>query len=287
MYCPWDILMHVVKLQNNPRVRPLAYWGNTSSNSIVRTLISQAHIETRKKIEDLINGKDIAVNLSEDLTHDELYQNKNDQNKNDQNKNESNIWKLMYLTGYLTKAQTTTGDGLTALVIPNKEIRTIFIDVVSDWFNDTLSKSDIQQFTNAAWDNDTKTMSHVITNVLYETISYQDIKDSFYHDILSELLRDSIIVNTDNPGLVPDKTCIVIEDGFHNRAIIFELNRADNFEDLDNKAAEALKQIKDKKYLSELAPHILSVLLYGIAFQDKNCSIRSEKIRLSDKSDPA
>ena len=176
--------MHVVKLQNNPRVRPLAYWGNTSSNSIVRTLISQAHIETRKKIEDLINGKDIAVNLSEDLTHDELYQNKNDQNKNDQNKNESNIWKLMYLTGYLTKAQTTTGYGLTALVIPNKEIRTIFIGVVSDWFNDTLSKSDIQQFTNAAWDNDTKTISHVITNVLYETISYQNIKDSFYHDIL-------------------------------------------------------------------------------------------------------
>ena len=86
---------------------------------------------------------------------------------------------------------------------------------------------------------------------------------------------------------MPDKTCIVIEDGFNNRAIIFELKRADNFEDLDNKAAEALKQIKDKKYLSELAPHILSVLLYGIAFQDKNCSIRSEKIRLSDKSDPA
>ena len=92
IYCPWNVLLYVDDLQRNASAKPKAYWNNTSGNAIVRTLIAQASLEARQKVEDLIDGKAIEENLAEDLTYDLVYD------------NESNIWSMMYLTGYLTKA---------------------------------------------------------------------------------------------------------------------------------------------------------------------------------------
>lgn len=37
VYCPWDVMNYVRDLQFDPDARPVSYWKNTSSNSIIRS----------------------------------------------------------------------------------------------------------------------------------------------------------------------------------------------------------------------------------------------------------
>ena len=64
--------------------------------------------------------------MEENLTYDYLHS------------SEDNLWSILYLTGYLTQARIDNlPDGLTALMIPNAEIREIFESTILKWFNDS------------------------------------------------------------------------------------------------------------------------------------------------------
>ena len=157
IYCPWDILAHIARLQKNPQAAPQPYWSNTSGNAVVKVLISRAGEDTRNKISTLLAGGAVAERLSEELTSDVVY------------KNERHIWSILYLTGYLTKAprQSDNADnGKTALVIPNKEVRMIFTDTVSLWFEDSLDKDALAPFVQALWDGDAETVRETLTRIL-------------------------------------------------------------------------------------------------------------------------
>lgn len=262
IYCPWDILAHIARLQKNPQASPQAYWNNTSSNAIVRTLVSSAGADTRDKIERLISGDAIEERLIEDLTYDRVYENVN------------NIWTMMYLTGYLTKAAVQPDSDSTALVIPNKEVRIIFTDTVTKWFEDSVKKMDLVPLVKALWDGDAAVVQKILCDILYDTISYFDNAESFYHGFMTGLLRGAGFVIKTNRESGLGRPDIIIEDGKNKRALIFELKRAATYEELDAKASEGLAQIKEKQYAIGLSPQIKTVLQYGVAFWKKECCVK-------------
>lgn len=62
---------------------------------------------------------------------------------------ENNLWSILYLTGYLTKAssehlpaQADTAAQTTALRIPNKEVKSIFAETIAKWFIEKIQISD-------------------------------------------------------------------------------------------------------------------------------------------------
>lgn len=70
------------------------------------------------------------MRIDENLTYDYLHA------------SEDNLWSILYLTGYLTRADTShlsapETDGVYALKIPNAEIREIFETTVIKWFDDS------------------------------------------------------------------------------------------------------------------------------------------------------
>ena len=263
VYCPWDILMHLSKLQKNPNALPQAYWNNTSSNSIVKTLIKRADSSVlRDKIEKLIEGGAVEEKLAEELTYDIVY------------KNERNLWTMLYLTGYLTKASKQSSNGLTALVIPNKAVRQIFTDTVFSWFEDKVAGDDLSSFVEALWSGDAVGLQQMLTEILYGTISYFDSAENYYHGFMSGLIRGAglSVYSNDEKGL--GRTDIVIEDGLNRRAIIIELKYAREFEELEAKAEEALKQIEERKYALGLGPRVKKVMNYGIAFWKKESCVK-------------
>ena len=262
IYCPWDVLQYVGDLQYDPESRPKAYWNNTSGNAIVRTLITQAGPEIRQKIEDLISGEAIEENLAEDLTYDLVY------------KNESNIWSMLYLTGYLTQASSQPDNDKNALVIPNKEVRNIFTTTVTAWFNESIKKQNLSAFTASVWDGDAAAVQTTLTDILYSTISYHDSAESFYHGFVTGLLRGAGFAISSNRENGLGRTDITIEDGLNKRAVIMELKYAPEYEDLEKKAGEALKQIEERKYAAGLPPNIRTVINYGIAFWKKECCVK-------------
>ncbi len=262
IYCPWDVLFYISDLQIDQHTKPQAYWNNTSGNAIVRTLINRAGNETREKIETLISGGVIEENISEELTYDVLYQ------------NEQNIWSVMYLTGYLTKAPKQPDNGNTALVIPNKEVRTIFTDTITQWFKDNFNKETLSPFVQALWDRDADTVQTTLRKILYSTISYYDNAENFYHGFVAGIIRGAGLTIRSNRESGLGRTDIVVEDKWNHRAIIIELKKAATPDDLEKKTDEALKQIEDRKYADGLPAQFKEILKYGMSFWEKECRVK-------------
>ena len=134
VYCPWDVINYCYALRADAKARPKAYWINTSGNDMVRRLIEKASDgTTQMEIERLIAGETITKTLNENLTHNEIDQ------------SIENIWSLLYMTGYLTAAESPDGDRY-RLRIPNREVRQIYMQQVLSWFRER-TQADTEKLT--------------------------------------------------------------------------------------------------------------------------------------------
>ena len=126
IYCPWDVINHVSVLQRKPDAKPENYRKDTSHNNIIRKFIELPGISVNDKFEKLLSGGSVQEPIIEDLTCDVAHS------------SENNLWSILYLTGYLTKAssehvpaQVDTAAQTTALRIPNKEVKSIFAETIA------------------------------------------------------------------------------------------------------------------------------------------------------------
>lgn len=142
IYCPWDVLNYANALQEQPDAKPKNYWKNTSHNSIVRSFISRTDLSVHEKFEKLLDGQSIKERICEDLTYDMLHS------------SESNLWSVLYLTGYLTKERNCEeiNDQEVCLRIPNEEIKSIFKETVIEWFRESIETLDRKKLFQMAGD---------------------------------------------------------------------------------------------------------------------------------------
>lgn len=127
VYCPWDVVNYVNLLHSEPDAKPAAFWANTSGNDILRKFLQIAKPRTKRELEKLIEGESITKKINKELTYRDLYE------------NTDNIWSVLFTTGYLTQKGKEDGD-MYRLVIPNLEVRKIFIDQIMQWFQESARK---------------------------------------------------------------------------------------------------------------------------------------------------
>lgn len=103
----------VSALRTDSEALPVEYWSNTSSNSIVKDLITHATMEVRTELEALISGESIEKIIHEDITYEDVYE------------SQENLWNFLYFTGYLKAVQVKLEEDerLAVLKIPNKEVK--------------------------------------------------------------------------------------------------------------------------------------------------------------------
>ncbi|MCR5813216.1 MAG: ATP-binding protein [Desulfovibrio sp.] len=270
IYCPWDILQYVDDLHSDVDALPKCYWSNTSSNAIIKSFIARTDINITDKIETLLAGGYVEVEIVETLTYDTLHT------------SEDNLWSLLYLTGYLTKASADQlaawgrkpEDNITFLVIPNKEIRKIFTKEIRALFDETVRKKNLDSFVEAVWSGDTESLQKNLTRMLYETISYHDSSENFYYAFLAGIFKGAglQILSNRESGIGRSDICII--DSFYKRGVIIETKYADDYSKLDARADEALAQIQAKNYVKGMPPQITSIKLYGISFWKKECVVK-------------
>lgn len=65
--------------------------------------------------------------------------------------------------------------------IPNAEIMDIFRKSVVRWFDERIAVRDRSELFKALWNEDAGRLSDLILELLFETISYHDYAESFYH----------------------------------------------------------------------------------------------------------
>ena len=174
VYCPWDVMNHVKDLLLNPSMEPKNYWENTSDNSIIRMFLERTDFDIHDKFETLLSGGYIKETVTDQLTYDML------------TSSEENLWSLLYLTGYLTRMRKeelpggSLQPGQIALKIPNAEIRSIFQKSVKAWFTETSRRSNRDELFAALWSGDTEKLTAILSDLLFDTISYHDYRESFY-----------------------------------------------------------------------------------------------------------
>ena len=261
LYCPWDVINHISALRYNRTTKPKNYWKNTSHNGILLTFVKRTDFDVADKFEKLLNGGVIKQAISDELTYDTLHS------------SEDNLWSVLLMTGYITKADPEEDDDTVSLKIPNKEISSIFEDTVVKYFNETVDTDSINELLNSLWDSNEEHATKILSELLWNTISYNDYHEDYYHAFLAGVFvgRGYSVESNKEKGLGrPD---IFLKDRRNRRAIIIEAKKSDKETDLDKDCDKAIKQIIDEKYAEGISGYE-QILCYGVSFYQKQAKIK-------------
>lgn len=270
VYCPWDVISYCDDLIDDKDAAPKNYWINTSGNDVVRHFIEKMGNGVMKgEMEALIDGKEVEKEIHEDLTYHEIYDSVN------------HLWSMLFMTGYLTRQESADGDRY-KLVIPNLEIRSIFIRQIMAMFKKEVAKDGklLESFCNALEQGNAAEVEKLFSSYLKKSISIRDtfvqktLKENFYHGILLGILgyKDGWILKS-NKESGNGYSDIWIYDEEKELGIIIEVKYAEESQ-FEVVCREAIAQIDKNRYAEELREEgCHSILKYGIACYKKRCQV--------------
>ena len=273
IYCPWDVINHVDALLTDRTAKPGNYWIDTSHNNIIRRFIDHPQINVNDKFEALLAGGVIQEPIREDLTYDIAHS------------TEDNLWSILYLTGYLTQVlpeKLPEGmqpeEGKVALRIPNEEVKSVFGSTVKKWFEEKIAAQDRTALFKAWWDGDAEKLTQEITDILFDTISYFDYKEDYYHAMVTGLFLGAGYAVKSNSEAGTGRADVIIKEQRRRRALVIEVKwsgKKENGKSLEKECAVALQQIEKEQYRKNLELEgYKTVLCYGAAFRGKTCLIK-------------
>lgn len=267
IYNPWSVLNYILSISVCINAIQEPYWSNTSSNSIIYKLVRESSEETRGMVEELMNGGSVTVPVYEDTVYADI------------DVNSDHIWSFLLFTGYLKQINAELRDDMIylTLVIPNIEVKSIYRRTIMQWFKEKTVVNSREELFNALIAEDIKVIEDTICDWLDETISFHDEKENYYHGFLTGLLSGfkgyTLKSNRESGDGRPD--LMLLERRRHKLAIIIEIKATKMFSKLNYWCDEALKQIEEKRYETELINDgYQNIIKYGVAFCKKSCRVK-------------
>ena len=275
VYCPWDVINYAKKLLANPQAEPQAFWINSSGNDLVKRFVDKADKTTQDEIERLIAGEAIEKAVRLELTYGEV------------DNSIDNLWSVLFTTGYLTQAGRVER-GVYKLIIPNREVREVFVFQIQEWFKNTVVRDEkpMQAFCQAFLDGNAEEIQRRLTIILGKMISILDTKakddqkENFYHGLLLGLLRSEpnwlILSNVESGEGFSD---ILIESEDPDAGMVIEVKYSPTLAGMESACQAAMAQIKEKHYDERLRNEGReNITAFGIAFWKKRCRVCFEKL---------
>ena len=269
IYNPWSVISYVDSIVNDGRKYPRPFWANTSSNQIIKDMIWQADDEMKRELDILIHGGTIEKQIHEDITYDDIHE------------SEDNLWNFLFFTGYMKKVSERRDEQneekiYITMKIPNIEIRSIYTNQISNWFDRQVKETDRGVLNKAVLDGDTEEIENFVSELLARTISVFDSDEAFYHGFFLSLLYSvphySPRSNREEGDGRPD--IVLYPDRPKDPAIIFEVKTRKKFNEMEAGLQEAFDQIRDKRYEDGiLEDGYMGVKAYGICFCKKSCIV--------------
>ena len=275
VYCPWDVINYVDLLCDDPQAEPQAFWINSSGNDLVKRFVDKADKTTQDEIERLIAGEAIEKAVRLELTYGEI------------DSSIDNLWSVLFTTGYLTQAGRVER-GVYKLIIPNREVREVFVFQIQEWFKNTVVRDEkpMQAFCQAFLDGNAEEIQRRLTMILGKMISILDTKakddqkENFYHGLLLGLLRSEpnwlILSNVESGDGFSD---ILVEPEDPDAGMVIEVKYSPTLAGMDSACQAAMAQIKEKHYDERLRNEGReNITAFGIAFWKKRCRVCFEKL---------
>lgn len=261
VYCPWDVMNYMSALTRRKDAKPKNYWRFTSHNGVLLTFVACTDFDVAEKFETLLNGGTITQPISDALTYDTLHA------------SEDNLWSILLMTGYLTRADIGEDKETVLLKIPNREIASIFEDTVVAYFKNTVDKTELSSLIKSLWESNEAEASKLISDLLWYTISYHDYHEDYYHAFLAGIFAGqgySVESNKEKGLGRPD---ILLKDKKNRRAIIIESKKSKKESDMDKDCEKAIRQIITNKYAEGLYGYT-QILCYGVSFFQKQAKVK-------------
>ena len=265
VFCPWDVASYLSAAIDDEEEEPRNYWADTSSNAILNDFVNHSKIDASEKFEVLLNGGIITENISEELTYEHIAD------------SEKNLWSVLLMTGYVSKAEKAAGKGKVKLRIPNAEIANIFKDAVVAKFERTLDARSVEAFITAMWNKDEQTASEMLTKILWNSISYFDYGEEYYHGLLNGIFTSRGFAPDSNDEAGLGRLDLRIKDRGKRALLLLEFKRSDKEDDLEADCDDAIRQIFKKGYDKILPDGYEHQLIYGIAFYAKTAKVKFAK----------
>lgn len=267
IYNPWSVIKFLYDLSTDMAAFPRPYWSNTSSNDIIKDMISHADRETKGQVETLINGGTLGIQVHEEITYENMHE------------NGENLWNFLYFTGYLTKEREYFIEHSIFLKvrIPNVEVKTIYQNTIMGWMRKRIEKQDFRDLYRAMEEGNAEKIKEILNEQLFSTISFYDGAENFYHGFLTGILSQSenYLVKSNRESGNGRSDIMVKSPSLRGRAFVLELKVSGHIDNLEADAEKAVRQIYDNKYMDELRTEgYRKVDCFGISFYRKDCEVR-------------
>ena len=258
VYNPWSI----INFLKNKELK--GFWIKTSGNQLIKKVLEDVTSDVNEDLVKLFNGEDVeeVVTGTSDLSNLLNYR---------------DVWELLVFSGYLTIKEKIDRRNY-ILKIPNQEIREFFKDEFIDLY---FRESKLKKILNALKENNIKEFERIFQNMLLSSISTWDTtKEAFYHGLSFGMLSylDGEYYVTSNFESGYGRYDIIAEPRNKNkRGFIIECKIVKDEKDLEKMSKEAIEQIKNKKYDTQLKERgIKDITLLGLAFCGKKMKVSYE-----------
>lgn len=281
VYNPWSILNYVADGDG-----PRPYWVNTSSNDLVRQLLTEGGTEVKKELERLVQGETILKEIDDNISFRDIAA------------NSGVLWSFLLFCGYLNIVSQTQDMHLVGeLQIPNREVAFLFESVIRSWFEAGVPGDQYRALLKALVDGDMETFGYLFDDFVRKTFSLFDTggeePEKVYHAFVLGLLvglRDSYEVKSNRESGYGRYDVMLIPRtskgpnnhsgaGTNNwsssgKGFVIEFKKALRGESLASAIAAGKKQLREKRYETELEERgVREVVQLVIAFAGKETRI--------------
>ena len=264
IYNPWSVANY---FYNNCQAKP--YWTNTSDNEIIREIMVSLTPDIAENLFALLQGQTVQASLNMDVIYPRIAD------------GTDTIFSFLLIAGYLkpvSDAVETEFGTFMELALPNKEIRRVYNTEILSWLRGTVDGNVMAELEKALYFNDGKKLQGSLRKYMITCIScFDGSSESFYHGMMLGLAAgmSSRYYIRSNRESGEGRFDLVLEPKVQFLpGIIMEFKATKNDASLAASADEALKQIEDKHYDTDMKDRgIKEIVKYGIAFAGKNVEI--------------
>lgn len=271
IYNPWSVISYLSR-----GCLPQAYWVNTGKNKILEDVLKTATDDIQEKLFSLLQGERVIARIDQNVVYRSLTE------------DPANIYSLLLVAGYLkTPKKELQGDGawLCEVSIPNREIAAVYkSEILSHLMQiGAMGRGTANKIAESLYAHDTKKLQDGIEEYMMKSISFYDAgAEGFYHGLVLGLvaLMDNqykIRSNRESGDGRYDISMLPRENKYPGMIMELKWGKDLSDEELDTLSAEALNQINENAYDTEIKEErIPDIIKFGIAFSGKKLKIRTE-----------
>jgi len=269
IYNPWSVLNYITNSKNGF----MPYWINSSSNDLIKRLLSKGNKDTKENLEELIRGNSISKIVDDNIVMNEVEE------------DEENLWSFLTLSGYLkpVNIKLIKGKLNCELKIPNEEVHIFYENLIEKWFKESLTSQKYNSMLKALITKDIEVFEEIFSDFVMKNMSYFDVSgeepEKVYHAFVLGMivsLADEHEVKSNKESGYGRYDVMLIPKDTSKLGIIIEFKRIKDTSSktIDEGVNEALNQIEEKKYVVELEDrYIVNIWKLAIVFKGKRVKI--------------